>query len=169
MKNQIYISLAVLNQEIAADPGELVSLPWFRNVLVVDVEDDFVDLEPSHLPVVALSRALSTHIKLCGVLDGYDYSSLPVVDVDFSHRCKLEYEVEFRNCRYQISIIIKYDFRDAEKGELLVGLSEAEIVKYFSDRIIFDNPSSSLTAIKFGYIFTIVSFACTINGLEVLL
>lgn len=169
MKNQISISLARLSHEIYIEPRESVFLPWFRDIHVLDVDDDFVDLEPADFPVIALSRALSAHLKLCGVLDGFDYPNLPVVEVGYSHTCKLDFDVEYNGDDFRIAISIKYDYRDPEKREAEVALTEADILQHFMDRVIFGKPCPSLTAMKFGYIFSIMSIQCTINGLEVLL
>lgn len=162
-------SRAGVCHQFCADLGELVSLPWFRDVRVDDVDDEFVCLEPPCVPSVALGRALSAHLKLCGVLDGYDYSVGSVVEAPDCHECKLDYEVEFKGAPYQMSLVLRYEYRDPRCREAAVGLSEAEIVQYLMKRIVLGDRGSPVTAMKFTYIFAIRSLKCTLNGLEVLL
>ena len=167
MKVQLIHSKSSVCQEVSADSSEPFQLPWSGGNGLVELDGELISVEASSSPSVNIGRAFISHLKFCGILDGYDYTLLPLVECPYEYRCQMDFEIGFRERIHKIALEIRYFYRDPSKKEETVQLGQKELVQHILDLVAFGRNLSTMAGMKINYIYGICYVSCSVDGLEI--
>lgn len=156
-----------VSKSVTYDVADHHTVPWLQDVRLVEFKNSFVVMEPSSMPVVAIGRALTHHLKMCGVLDGYDPDTRATAPCDVF--CKLSMALANLVDTYHIVAEFGYRYRNAHETGERMGLTESDIALFLYDRIVEGSRAHALTEMKVKHYLALELVSCQVNGLDIVL
>lgn len=166
MRCEIIQSRGLVSKNVVYELGDEYAPSWMRDIRKMELDDRVVDLEPSCVPLVAVGRSISHHLRTCGLLDGYNVETARLGHGTVSYACKVNMDIKQGDEKFKVYVEMCFRFRNPSVTSVL-GLSEKNIVDYIYERVVNSKGTMDSIAMRFRYLLVLQSVECYVNNLLV--
>lgn len=142
-------------------------IDWARNAFFADIDNLYVPLDEPAQPEIALGRAFSNHLKMCGLLDGYTGRMFVKGNYKPQFVCKVNLIVSDSTRQYKLRVEMSYVL--GKNRVLSFGVDKEKISQWLFDSIVQNEHRSLLFEMRIRHVLELKSIRCFVDEMEIVM
>lgn len=156
-----------ISRKVKFAKSDKSDIDWVEDIFFSDPDEEYLELESTTLPTVALGRAFGHHLRRCGILDGYNQSVF-VYETQLPHfLCNLTIVVTDGARQYKLRAEFSYKIRISDKVSKAMSIDKEKVSSWLYDCIVMNQGHDELFNMRMKYMLQLQSIRCFLDDLEI--
>lgn len=165
------VVLTLLNEysclEAVSGQKDPKTVDWAQNLYYEGVDGHYVALEPLNDPKVVVARTFCSHLRCCGLLDGYNGAGGVKKSCGTQYQCTVSMVVGCEDQKFSVCAELTYTIRMGMKAVTAIDIDKEKINLWLYNLVYNKDEHDELVDMQMKCLLELQDIRCYVGDLEI--